>query len=114
MDPPVKFAEARFHESKLWSTPIRDLGLKIEGTPLEPVIAEFRRELEAAGIRKVKPHFYLTTDWVVADDTVAIGIPFYLARPDLTALHAEQEGHLEGVGRGELLRYLPHEMGHVM
>jgi hypothetical protein len=114
MDTPVKPPEAPFHEGKLWSTPIRDLGLRIEGTPLEPVIAEFRHELEAAGIRKLKPHFYLTTEWVVPDDTIAIGIPFYLARPDLTALHAEQEGHLEGVGRAALLRYLRHEMGHVV
>jgi hypothetical protein len=106
--------EPAFRESRLWSTPIRDLGLRIEGTPLEPVIAEFRGELAAAGIHKVKPHFYLTTEWVVADDTIAIGIPFYLVRPDLTALHAEQEGHLEGVGRAELLRYLRHEMGHVV
>src|SRR3954451_12628287 len=114
MDSPVKSPEPAFHESKLGSTRIRDLGLKIEGTPLEPVIAEFRRELEAAGIRKVSPTFYLTTDWVVADATIAVGIPFYLARADLTALHAEQEGHLEGVGRASLLRYLRHEMGHVV
>jgi hypothetical protein len=114
MDTPAQSPEAPFHESKLWSTPLRDLGVKIEGTPLEPVIAEFRRELEAAGIRKVKPHFYLTTDWVVHDDTIAIGIPFYLARPDLQRLHAEREGHVEGVGRRDLLRYLRHEMGHVI
>jgi hypothetical protein len=111
---PAKPAEPAFHESRLWSTPIRGLELKIEGTALEPVIEEFRRELEAAGIRKLKPHFYLTTQWIVHDDTTAIGIPFYLARQDLTALHAEQEGHLEGVGRAELLRYLRHEMGHVV
>jgi hypothetical protein len=114
MDTPVPPAGAPFQESKLWATPLRDLGLKIEGTPLEPVIEEFLREVLAAGIHKVKPHFYLTTEWVVADDTIAIGIPFYLARADLTALHAEQEGHLEGVGRLELLRYLRHEMGHVV
>jgi hypothetical protein len=114
VDTTVKPTEAPFHESKLWSTPLRDLGLKIEGTALEPVIAELRRELEAAGIHKVRPHFYLTMDWVVHDDTIAIGIPFYLARPDLTALQAEQEGHVEGVGRSELLRYLRHEMGHVV
>jgi hypothetical protein len=29
-------------------------------------------------------------------------------------LQAEQEGHLEGVGRWALLRYLRHEMGHVV
>ena len=113
MDTAMKAPEAPFHESKLWSTPIRDLGLKIEGTPLEPVIAELLREVEAAGLRKLRPHFYLTTDWIVHDDTIAIGIPFYLARPDLTALHALQDGHLEGVGR-DLLRYLRHEMGHVV
>src|SRR5712672_2858131 len=102
MNIPVKTPEAPFHESKLWSTPIRDLGLKIEGTALEPVIVELRRELDAAGFRRLKPHFYLTTDWVVADDTIAVGIPFYLARPDLAALQAEAEGHLEGTGRAEL------------
>jgi hypothetical protein len=107
--------EVTFHENKLWSTPLRDLGVRIEGTPLEPVIAEFTRELEAVGIRKLKPHFYLTTDWVVHDDTIAIGIPFYLARPDLMALHLEREGHIEGAGGpAELLRYLRHEMGHVV
>lgn len=98
----------------LESTPLRELGLTIEGTPLEPIIAEFRRELDAAGFRKLQPHFYLTTYWVVHDDTIAIGIPFYLARPDLTALHADRDGHIEGRGRLELLRYLRHEMGHVV
>ena len=43
--------EPSFHESKLWSTPIRDLGLKIEGTPLESAVADIRRELEAAATR---------------------------------------------------------------
>lgn len=114
MNGPGSTSNPAFHENRLWSTPIRDLGLRIEGTLLEPVIQEFLGELEAAGIRKVRPHFYLTWDWIVHDDTIAIGIPFYLARPDLIALHAEQEGHLEGVGRLELLRYLRHEMGHVI
>ena len=72
-------------------------GLRIEGTPLEPVIADFKKELEAAGVRRLTPRFYLTTDWVVHDDTIAIGIPFYLARPDLTAA---RERHL--ASRAEL------------
>lgn len=94
--------------------PIRDLGLKIEGTPLEPVIAEFEGELEAAGVRRVRPRFYLSTEWGVPFGTIAIAIPFYLAREDLTALHAERTGHVEGAGRRDLLRYLRHEMGHVV
>jgi hypothetical protein len=103
-----------FKEANLSSLAIRDLGLQIEGTALEPVIAEFRGELEQAGIRKVHPRFYLSTEWGVPFDTVAIAIPFYLARPDLTALHVERTGFTEGVGRSDLLRYLRHEMGHVV
>jgi len=93
------------------ATPIRDLGLTIAGTPLEGVVAEFQRELEQVGIRRLKPDFHLSTEWGVPFPSVSIGIPFYLARPELVDIHARQVGHLEGVGRAELLRYLRHEMG---
>src|SRR3954471_16687666 len=105
---------AHFHESNLWSTPIRDLGLTIEGTRLEPILAEFEEELHQAGITRVRPRFYLSTEWGVPFETVAIAIPFYLARPDLTALHAERVGHVEGFDRADILRYLRHEIGHVI
>ncbi|HEU4699824.1 MAG TPA: hypothetical protein VFS40_11635 [Gemmatimonadales bacterium] len=105
---------ARFHESTFPSRPIRDLGLAIPGTRLEPVLAEFARELARAGITGVRPRFYLSTEWGVPFETVAIAIPFYLAHPELTALHAERAGHVEGTGRADVLRYLRHEMGHVV
>ncbi len=105
---------APFAEANVWTTPIRDLGLTIAGTPLEPVLAAFSDELIAAGIRRVRPRFYLSTEWGVPFDTVAIAIPFYLARPELTALHARRTGHVEGLSRGDILRYLRHEMGHVV
>jgi hypothetical protein len=104
----------RFHESNLWSTPIRDLGLTIEGTRLEPILAEFEAELQRAGITRIRPRWYLSTEWGVPFETTAIAIPFYLARPDLTALHAEKVGHVEGFNRTDILRYLRHEMGHVI
>jgi hypothetical protein len=97
-----------------WEVPIRELGLTIAGSPLEPVVAEFRDELRRAGIRKVQPRFYLSTEWGVVEETIAIAIPFYLARPDLTALHAERVGHVEGTSAADILRYLRHEMGHVV
>jgi hypothetical protein len=105
---------ARFHESNLWSTPIRDLGLTIEGTRLEPILAEFQDELNQAGVNRVRPRFYLSSEWGVPFETIAIAIPFYLAHPDLTALHAERVGHVEGFDRADILRYLRHEMGHVI
>jgi hypothetical protein len=112
--PPTPSAPSVFREANLGSTPIRDLKLTIEGTRLEPVVAEFGRELDAAGIMKLRPRFYLSTEWGVAFNTVAIGIPFYLARPDLTAIHVERHGHIEGFGPIDILRYLRHEMGHVI
>jgi hypothetical protein len=100
---------------KNWSTvPIRDLGLTVEGTPLEPILGEFRKELEGVGITRLRPHFYLSTEWGVPFGTVAIAIPFYLARPELVELQERNTGHVEGLGRPEILRYLRHEMGHVV
>jgi hypothetical protein len=103
-----------FQEKNLGSTPIRDLGLTIEATRLEPIVREFESELERAGLGRVKPRFYLSTEWGVPFETVAIAIPFYLARADLTAMHAERAGHVEGFDRADILRYLRHEMGHVV
>jgi hypothetical protein len=62
-----------FQESHLWSTPIRDLGLTIAGTPLEPVLAQFQQELERVGIRRLKPDFHLSTEWGVSFDSISIG-----------------------------------------
>jgi hypothetical protein len=103
-----------FQETNLWSTPIRDLGLTIAGTRLEPVVAEFERELGLAGIRRLRPRFYLSTEWGVPFETVAIAIPFYLASAELTAMHADQVGVVEGFDPEDILRYLRHEMGHVV
>jgi hypothetical protein len=104
---------SRFHESNLWATPIRDLGLTIAGTPLQPIIEEFRDELRLAGITRVRPaSTFRPNGGAVRDHRHRH--PFYLARPDLTALHAERVGHVEGLDRADILRYLRHEMGHVV
>lgn len=106
--------EPPFRESGPWSKPIRELELSIEGSPLEPFLAEFLEELRAKGITRVVPRFYLSTEWGVPDGTVAIAIPFYLARPELVELQLDRLGYVEGVGRSDFLRYLRHEMGHVV
>jgi hypothetical protein len=103
-----------FRESNLFGSPIKDLELSLENTRLAPVIDEFRAELAAVGLTKINPSFYLSTEWGVAFGTVAVGIPFYLARPELTELHGEEVGHIEGFNKADILRYLRHEMGHVV
>jgi hypothetical protein len=104
----------RFRESNLFGSPIRDLGLTIDGTRLAPVIEEFRAELASKRLTRIAPEYYLSMEWGVTFGTVAIAIPFYLARPELTELHGEEVGHIEGFNRVDILRYLRHEMGHVV
>lgn len=106
--------EQRFRESKLLQSPIRDLKLEINGTRLEPIVVAFQKELLAKGVTRLKAHCYLSTEWGVSFGGIAIGIPFYLARPDLLKLHSKQVGHIEGTSRASTLRYLRHEMGHVV
>jgi hypothetical protein len=106
--------DAPFPAAPPLSVPIRELGLTIEGSPLEPVLAEFEKELERAGITRLRPDFYLSTEWGVPFPSVSIGIPFYLARPELTEVHAGHGEYLEGAGKEDLLRFLRHEMGHVI
>jgi hypothetical protein len=103
-----------FEEGSFRARPIRDLGLKIADTRLAPIVERFRRELADAGIVQVQPSFYLSTDWGVVFGSISIGIPFYLAHPELESLHAERVGHVEGFNATDILRYLRHEMGHVM
>jgi hypothetical protein len=109
--PVEEFTQA---EGKIWSTPIRTLGLQIEGTRLEPVVREFEAELRRVGLKELRPHIYLSDAWGVPFDTISLAIPFYLARPDLTELHARHHGHVEGTNPTDVLRYLRHEMGHVV
>jgi hypothetical protein len=93
---------------------ISDFDLRIEGRPLGKVIERFRAELEACELRQVKPVFYLTDGWGVPEGTVAIGLPFYLADDELRHVQARRGGMVEGESDDDILRYLRHEMGHVV
>ncbi len=106
--------ETPAREANPWTTPLRDLGLQIAGTPLEPIVRTFEEELRRHGILRVRPHFYLSTEWGVPFGSVSIAIPFYLARAELAQLYADRGGFVEGGSPAEVLRYLRHEMGHVV
>lgn len=93
---------------------ICDLGLAIEGRPLGRVVEKLRQELRARGILRLQPAFYLTSEWGVAEGTTAIGIPFYLADERLVRVQELKGGIVEGTTEEDILRYLRHEMGHVV
>ena len=89
--------------------PIRELGLRIEGSPLEPAIAQVRSELRRRGLRRFRPGFYLTDEWGCPSGEPVIGIPFDLAHPELSR-HEREVNDLES--DAEILMFLRHEAGH--
>lgn len=93
----------------LVNTRICDLGLKLEGSDVEPFVQQLHRELEEKKIRKFKPQCYLTDEWGCPSGEPIIGVPFYLARKDLAQIEAE---HNDLEDRREIMKYLRHEAGH--
>src|SRR5437763_13787598 len=93
----------------LLETRICDLGLKIEGSPIEKLVQQFYRELERKKIIKFRPAVYLTDEWGCPSGEPVIGIPFYLAHPDLSQLESEVNDLEDS---REIMMYLRHEAGH--
>ena len=93
----------------LLSRPIRELGLKLEGSPVERFVEQLYRELDAKGLTKFRPLCYLTDEWGCPSGEPVIGIPFYLAHAALAEL--EQKAHDLEDAR-EIMMYLRHEAGH--
>lgn len=90
--------------------PIRELGLRLEGSPVEPYVRQLYRELERRGLRKFKPVCYLTDEWGCPDQQPVLGVPFYLADPKLAHL----EKAIDDVEDSrEIMMYMRHEAGHV-
>ncbi len=90
-----------------------DLNLNLRGSPLEPLIERLQRELAGRDL-KLRPHFWISTEWFTPDGIPGIAVPFYLTHPRLAAL----DRHMM---RGTLaetpdfnLRVLRHEAGHAL
>ncbi len=97
-------------QQELLSRKISDLSLKIQGTQLEALIGELYQELEKAGI-SFKPKTYLADEWGCPHGVPVIGIPFYLANPELCKLEGQLTG-IEAEEEAEVMMYLRHEAGH--
>ena len=93
----------------LSSTRICDLGLTIEESPVAKFVQRLYRELEQKKIMKFRPACYLTDEWGCPSGEPVIGIPFYLARPDVAQIEKDNND-LES--DREIMMYLRHEAGH--
>jgi len=105
--PQVELSRPELHE--ILNKPIRELGLKVEGSPLERFVQQLYRELESKKLMKFHPPVYLTDEWGCPSGEPIIGIPFYLADPQLSQLEKETND-LEDAK--EVMMILRHEAGH--
>ena len=103
------FEKTRTEFQEILAKPIRELGLKLEGSPLERFVQQLYRELDAKGIHKFRPLCYLTDEWGCPSGEPVIGIPFYLANPNLAQLERDMND-LEDAR--EIMMYMRHEAGH--
>jgi hypothetical protein len=94
---------------EILGTRISQLGLRLEGSPVERFVQQMYRELDRKGLKRFHPMCYLTDEWGCPDGQPVIGIPFYLADRQLARLEREMND-LED--EREIMMYLRHEAGH--
>ena len=101
--------DERAPASALLDRRISDLGLSIEGSPVERLVEQLYAELDARGLA-FHPPVYLSDEWGCPEATPLIGVPFYLADQQLARVEAEAAAGLED--EAEAMRYMRHEAGH--
>jgi hypothetical protein len=87
------------------------LGLRLEDSPVWPLVQRMYSELAAAGI-EFRPACYVSNEWGCPDGLPLIGIPFYLVDP---RFHTIEEGHADDLEEDDrILIALRHEVGHAI
>jgi len=105
----ANFEKAPAEVQEILSKPIQQLGLKLEGSPLERFVLQLYKELDAKGLTRFRPRCYLTDEWGCPNMEPVIGIPFYLADPKLQRLESEMND-IEDTQ--QIMMYMRHEAGH--
>src|SRR5262245_60792730 len=96
---------------ELLNSRICDLGLGIDGTPVEVPINKLYRELATKGLQ-FRPEVYVSDSWGCPDEVPVIGIPFYLTDKRLARIEEEQTGEIEDTQ--VIMMLLRHEAGHAI
>ncbi|MBI2058789.1 MAG: hypothetical protein HYT87_03380 [Nitrospirae bacterium] len=111
--PPISTGDRPRSTGELLATPLRDLGLRVEGTQLETCAQELVAELRKAGIAHLNPDFYLGFEYGVPSKSRSMSMLFMDAatKPDLLAALAEN-GERPCTPR-EVRMCMRHESGHL-
>lgn len=103
----------KLSEEELLQMRVKDLGLRIKASAVEPMIEQLYTELEAEGI-SFRPQCYFSDEWLCPDKIPMIGIPFFLAYPNLTKIEQKMMLDVEGGDEKEFMKLLRHECGHAL
>jgi hypothetical protein len=99
----------RQQREELLGRRISDLGLRIEGSPVQVLVERLYEELAERGLA-FRPPVYLTDEWGCPEGVAAIGVPFFLADRRLERLEREAAVVLEE--EDDPMKIMRHETGH--
>src|SRR5256885_6442933 len=98
-------------DEQLLERRISKLGLKLEGTTLEPLIKQLYDELSAKGLA-FHPPTHIGDEWFVPIGIPAIFVPFFLVHDRLRALERSMMLEVEGETPEWFMKLMRHEAGH--
>jgi hypothetical protein len=102
---------ATLTDEQLLERRISKLGLRLEGTTLEPLIKQLYDELSAKGL-VFHPPCYVGDEWFVPIGIPAIFVPFFLVHDRLRALERTMMLEVEGGTKEWFMKLMRHEAAH--
>jgi hypothetical protein len=98
-------------DEELLEKKISHLGLKLEGTPLQPLVQQLYDELSAKGL-SFHPPCHVGDEWFVPVGIPAIFIPFFLVHERLRKLERKMILEVEGETPEWFMKLMRHEAAH--
>ena len=95
-------------DQELLERRISNLGLRLEGTALEPLIRQFYEELSVHGL-SFHPACHVGDEWFVPVGIPAIFVPFFLVHDRLRALERTMMLEVEGETPEWFMQLMRHE-----
>src|SRR5437764_125565 len=102
---------ASLTDAELLEYRISKLGLRIEGTTIEPLIRQLYDELSARGLL-FHPPCHIGDEWFVPIGIPAIFVPFFLVHDRLRALERAMMLEVEGGTKDWFMKLIRHEAAH--
>src|SRR6476469_3950019 len=102
---------ASLNDQELLERRISKLGLRLEGTTLEPLIKQLYEELTAKGL-VFHPPCHIGDEWFVPVGIPAIFVPFYLVHERLRRLELKLILEVEGGTQAWFMKLIRHEAAH--